>query len=62
MAATDPVNTPCCTGPVPLTLYLTDGYGEVPLIYNGPRPVSLGTSSDMWWGCATRAAKGKATK
>ncbi len=51
----DPVNTPCCTGLVPTTLYLSDGFGEVGMIYNGPRPVSLGTASDMWWGCATRA-------
>jgi hypothetical protein len=46
---------PCCTGSMPSTLYITDNFGEVELIYNGPRPVSLGTASDMWWGCATRS-------
>jgi hypothetical protein len=25
------------------------------MVHNGPRPVSLGSASDMWWGCATRA-------
>ena len=39
----DPVNTPCCTGLVPKRLYLSDGFGEVEMVYNGPRPVSLGT-------------------
>lgn len=48
------VVTPCCTGLVPTTIYIDDGLGVVPMVYNGPRPVSIVTASDMWWGCASR--------
>jgi hypothetical protein len=58
----EPVNTPCCAGLIPLELTLTDGFGDVPMIYNGPRPVSIGTASDMWWGCATRSVTGGRSK
>lgn len=42
-------------------LWLSDGFGLVEMIYNGPRPVSLVNSSNMWWGCATRAVTGGRT-
>jgi hypothetical protein len=58
----EPNPTPCCTGLVPNTIYLNDGFGEVPMVYNGPRPVSIGTANDMWWGCATRAVTGGRAK
>src|SRR4051812_42379341 len=56
------VVTPCCTGLVSTTLYIFDGVGVGSLGYNGPRPVSLGTASDMWWGCATRHVTGGRAK
>lgn len=58
---TEPPPTACCPD-APTTLYLNDGIGEVEMIYDGPRPVTLGTASTMWWGCATRAATGGRTK
>jgi hypothetical protein len=54
----DPVNDPCCVGIAPTTLYLNDGFGEVPLIYNGPRPIGsfFLPGPQTWWGCAFRTA------
>lgn len=60
--------TPCCGGVVtaggnvPTTLYIDDGFGLVEMIYNGPRPVSLGGATNMWWGCATRSVTGGRTR
>jgi hypothetical protein len=43
---------------MPTSIYLDDGFGEVEMIYDGPRPVSIGTAAAMWWGCATRHVSG----
>jgi hypothetical protein len=49
---------PCCFGIAPTTLYLSDGFGTVPLVYNGPRPIGsfFLPGSQTWWGCVFRTA------
>lgn len=65
----DEPDTPCCgastsasateagttPGLIPTTLVFSDGFGDIPLTFNGPRPVSVGAPYGVWWGCTTRS-------
>jgi hypothetical protein len=56
------VDRPTATPTNMRKLYLSDGFGTVPLIYNGPRPIPANVLTNSWFGCALRTVNNAGTR